>query len=157
MRPGPRRMTPISACFGCRTSTDRASRWPTPTPESSPSISHLALQQRPLEVYEDGQIVRDFVFIDDVVDALFAVIERPATDPRCLDIGSGVATTIHELACTLAAMCGAPEPIVVGRFRDGDVRAARCDIGRAKGELDWQPRWALKDGLRALLEWIGGQ
>ena len=120
-------------------------------------FSQLALQKRPLEVYEDGQIVRDFVFIDDVVDALFAVIERPATDPRCLDIGSGVATTIHELACTLAAMCGAPEPIVVGRFRDGDVRAARCDIERAKGELDWQPRWALKDGLRALLEWIGGQ
>ncbi len=120
-------------------------------------FSQLALQQRPLEVYEDGQIVRDFVFIDDVVDALFAVIERPATAPRCLDIGSGVATTIHELACTLAAMCGAPEPIVVGRFRDGDVRAARCDIERAKGELDWQPRWALKDGLRALLEWIGGQ
>lgn len=120
-------------------------------------FAQLAREQRTLEVYEDGRIMRDFVFIDDVVDALFAVIEHPATDPRCLDIGSGVATTIHELACTLAAMCGAPEPIVVGRFRDGDVRAARCDIERAKGELDWQPRWALKDGLRALLEWIGGQ
>lgn len=120
-------------------------------------FSQLALQKRPLEVYEDGQIVRDFVFIDDVVDALFAAIECPAADSRCLDIGSGVATTIHELACTLATMCGAPEPIVVGRFRDGDVRAARCDIEPAKGELDWQPAWALDDGLRALLDWIGGQ
>jgi dTDP-L-rhamnose 4-epimerase len=120
-------------------------------------FSQLALQKRPLEVYEDGQIVRDFVFIDDVVDALFAAIERPAADSRCLDIGSGVPTTIHELACTLATMCGAPEPIVVGRFRDGDVRAARCDIEPARGELDWQPAWALKDGLRALLDWISGQ
>jgi dTDP-L-rhamnose 4-epimerase len=120
-------------------------------------FSQLALQQRPLEVYEDGQIVRDFVFIDDVVDALFAAIERPAADPRCLDIGSGVATTIHELACTLAAMCGAPEPIVVGKFRDGDVRAARCDIDPARRKLDWQPTWALEYGLRALLDWIGEQ
>ena len=120
-------------------------------------FAQLAREQRTLEVYEDGRIMRDFVFIDDVVDALFAAIERPAADSRCLDIGSGVPTTIHELARTLAAMCGAPEPIVVGRFRDGDVRAARCDIEPARGELDWQPRWALKDGLRALLEWIGGQ
>ena len=120
-------------------------------------FSQLALQQRPLEVYEDGQIVRDFVFIDDVVDALFAAIEHPAADPRCLDIGSGVATTIHDLACTLAAMCGAPEPIVVGKFRDGDVRAALCDIDPASRELNWQPTWALEDGLQALLDWIGEQ
>ena len=120
-------------------------------------FSQLALQKRPLEVYEDGQIIRDFVFIDDVVDALFAAIERPATDARCLDIGSGVPATIHELARTLAAMCGAPEPVVVGRFRDGDVRAARCDIDKTKCELDWQPAWELKDGLRALLDWIGEQ
>lgn len=120
-------------------------------------FAQLAREQRTLEVYEDGRIMRDFVFIDDVVEALFAAIERPAADSRCLDIGSGAPTTIHQLACTLAAMCGAPEPIVVGKFRDGDVRAAQCDIERAKGELDWQPRWALKDGLRALLEWIGGQ
>jgi len=120
-------------------------------------FSQLALQQRPLEVYEDGQIVRDFVFIDDVVHALFAAIERPAADSRCLDIGSGVPTTIHELARTLAGTCGAPEPIVVGKFRDGDVRAARCDIEPAKGELDWQPAWTLDKGLRALLDWIGEQ
>jgi len=61
------------------------------------------------------------------------------------------------LACTLATMCGAPEPIVVGRFRDGDVRAARCDIDPARRELDWQPAWAQDDGLRALLDWIGEQ
>ena len=120
-------------------------------------FAQLAREQRTLEVYEDGRIMRDFVFIDDVVEALFAAIERPAADSRCLDIGSGAPTTIHQLACTLAAMCGAPKPIVVGKFRDGDVRAAQCDIERAKGELDWQPAWALTDGLRALLEWIGEQ
>ena len=57
----------------------------------------------------------------------------------------------------IAAICDAPEPIVVAKFRDGDVRAARCDIEPAKKELDWRPKWALEDGLRALLDWIGEQ
>ncbi|WP_293057583.1 NAD(P)-dependent oxidoreductase [Mycobacterium sp.] len=120
-------------------------------------FARLARRQRPLEVYEDGKIVRDFVFIDDVVEALFAAVQRPAAPARCLDIGSGRATTIHQLACTIASLCGAPEPIVVPKFRDGDVRAASCDIEPARDELDWHPKWGLRDGLRALLEWVAGQ
>lgn len=117
----------------------------------------LGRAKRPAEVYEDGRIVRDFVFIDDVIDAVTAAVHRPATGPRCLDIGSGIATTIHELACQIAAICDAPEPAVVPKFRDGDVRAASCTIEAAKDELDWRPKWGIEDGLHALLEWIGAQ
>jgi len=120
-------------------------------------FARLAREQRMLEVYEDGRIVRDFVYIDDVVEALFAAIEAPAARARCVDIGSGIPTTIHELAQKIAAICDAPEPIVVGKFRDGDVRAARCDIEPATKELGWHPKWPLEEGLRALLDWIGGQ
>jgi dTDP-L-rhamnose 4-epimerase len=117
-------------------------------------FARLACEQRPLEVYEDGRIVRDFVFIDDVVDALFATVEKPATEPRCLDIGSGTGTTIHELARKISAICDAPEPGVVPKFRDGDVRAASCTIELARDELNWRPKWTLEDGLHVLLEWI---
>lgn len=120
-------------------------------------FARLARQGLALEVYEDGRIVRDFVYIDAVVDALFAAIQRPATQPRSLDIGSGNATTIHELANKIAAMCDAPEPVVVPKFRDGDVRAASCDIEPAQTELGWQPKSTLDEGLDALLEWIDGQ
>lgn len=120
-------------------------------------FARLARERRPLEVYEDGRIVRDFVFIDDVVDALTSAVQRPATEPRCLDIGSGIATTIYELACKIATICDAPEPTVVPKFRDGDVRAASCNIEPAKNELHWRPRWALEDGLHALLAWIAEQ
>src|SRR5271156_3090310 len=120
-------------------------------------FARLACEQRTLEVYEDGRIVRDFVYIDDVVEALFAAIEGPAVQPRCLDIGSGTPTTIHELAQTIAAVCHAPEPIVVSKFRDGDIRAAKCDIEPATRELGWRPQWVLEKGLRALLDWIGEQ
>ena len=120
-------------------------------------FARLALEQRQLEIYEDGRILRDFVYIDDVVEALFAAIEGPAARPRCLDIGAGVPTTIHEVAQQIATFCDAPEPVVVAKFRDGDVRAARCDIEPATSELDWRPKWSLEAGLRALLDWIGEQ
>lgn len=120
-------------------------------------FARLAYQHRSLEIYEDGRIVRDFVFIDDVVDALFATVQNPATEPRCLDIGSGHATTIGELARRIAAMCDAPEPTVVAKFRDGDVRAASCTIEPAMSTLQWRPKWAPEDGLRVLLEWISAQ
>ncbi len=117
-------------------------------------FARLAREKQALEVYEDGRIVRDFVFIDDVVDALFAAVHTPATERRTLDIGSGTATTIHELARKVADICAAPEPVVVGKFRDGDVRAASCDIASAVEGLGWSPKWTLEDGLHALLEWI---
>jgi dTDP-L-rhamnose 4-epimerase len=122
-----------------------------------PFFARLARAQRPSEVYEDGRIVRDLVYIDDVADAMFATVEKPATEPRCLDIGSGIGTTIHQLAQKIAAIFNAPEPTVVPKFRDGDVRAASCNIEPAKNELHWRPKWALDDGLHALVDWIGGQ
>ena len=120
-------------------------------------FARLSREKHSLEVYEDGRIERDFVYIDDVVESLYAAIESPATPSRYVDVGSGVPTTIHQLASQLAAICGAPEPVVVGKFRDGDVRAARCDIGPTTDELTWGPKWSLEMGLRTLLDWIGGQ
>lgn len=120
-------------------------------------FARLAREQRPLEVYEDGRIVRDFVFIDDVVDALLRTVQMPANQLRCLDIGSGVATTIHDLARKIAIICDAPEPTVVPKFRDGDVRAASCTIEPATDTLRWRPKWALDDGLPSLLGWIAEQ
>lgn len=120
-------------------------------------FARLARERHSLEVYEDGRIVRDFVYIDDVIDALFAAVQQPAAEPRCLDVGSGTPTTIHELAQTISVVCGAPEPVIVSKFRDGDVRAASCDVGPAKEALDWRPKWSLDDGLQKLLEWIGQQ
>jgi len=120
-------------------------------------FARLARAGQALEVYEDGRIVRDFVYVDDVVDALFAAVHTPAIGPRCLDIGSGIPTTIGELAATISRICDAPEPVVVGKFRDGDVRAARCDIEPAADDLEWQPQRSLQDGLHALLDWIDEQ
>jgi dTDP-L-rhamnose 4-epimerase len=107
-----------------------------------------------IDVYEDGEIVRDFVYVADVVQALAAAIAAPPRVSRTLDIGSGAPTTIRAAAALVAELRGAPAPQVSGRFRDGDVRAASCDIAAAQADLGYAPEWDLRRGLTALLAWI---
>lgn len=121
-------------------------------------FSRLARAGETISVYEDGLITRDFVYIDDVVSAFAAVLATPqAEGVRRYDVGSGVATTILELAKEIAAYHDAPEPIVSGQFRDGDVRFAACDIAPTEAALDWRPVWGLREGLAALQRWIAEQ
>jgi dTDP-L-rhamnose 4-epimerase len=117
-------------------------------------FAQAALAGRPIELYEDGQIVRDFVFIDDVVAVLRNAIAIRPVHRRLLDVGSGVPTTLERLARFLAEHVGAPEPYVSGRFREGDVRAACCDLASTRDELDFEPNWNLERGLVELLGWI---
>jgi dTDP-L-rhamnose 4-epimerase len=107
-----------------------------------------------IDIYEDGGITRDFVFIDDVAEAIERCIQVPPAHDRLLDIGSGTPTTIMELGETLAHKLHAPGPRVSGRFRDGDVRAAWADITRAREEIGYEPRTSLASGLDQLLEWM---
>jgi dTDP-L-rhamnose 4-epimerase len=117
-------------------------------------FARLASEGRRLPVYEDGAITRDFVFIDDVVSALVAVLGRPSLETEPLDIGSGTSWTILDVARLVASLRGAPEPEVTGQFRDGDVRAASTEIDVAKSRLDYDPCWTLRAGLTALFSWI---
>lgn len=118
-------------------------------------FSQWAREGKAIPLYEDGLIVRDFVFIEDVADAFVAAIAAgPDRDRPVLDIGSGVPTTLAEMAGVIARYHDAPEPVIDGRYRDGDVRAASCDISTSLASLDWSPRWSLESGIAALQEWI---
>lgn len=121
-------------------------------------FSQLARRGESIPVYEDGAIVRDFVFIEDVADSLVAAMTTADLDsPARFDIGSGRATTILELAETIAKFHGAPAPHITGAYRDGDVRSASALIDAADEGLQWRPRWSLDDGVAALQAWIAAQ
>ena len=114
----------------------------------------LASRGETLDVYEDGEINRDFVYIDDVVSALARGIDAPPGGQRILDVGNGVMTTIHDAARMIAAHHGAPEPQVSGRFRDGDVRSAWADITATTDQLGWAPEWTFEAGSVAVSDWL---
>jgi dTDP-L-rhamnose 4-epimerase len=110
-----------------------------------------------VEVYEDGQILRDFVFVNDVVRALAMAIEQPPTEIRRVDIGGGGAVSLMEVAETMCRIGNAPAPIINGKFRLGDVRAASADISEAQRDLEWKPEIGLDAGLGDLLAWVPSQ
>lgn len=114
----------------------------------------LAKQGKSIPVYEDGQIIRDFVFIDDVAAAVVAGALHPGPQTAPYDIGLGERTTIMDIAQVIAQRYGAPEPHVTGQFRDGDVRAAWADTTAARTGLGWEPQVSVTEGLSRLCDWI---
>jgi dTDP-L-rhamnose 4-epimerase len=121
-------------------------------------FSQWAREGKQIPVYEDGDIVRDFVFIDDVVSAFVAATGRtPEKDEAPFDIGSGDASTILEAAAFIAGYYSAPQPAINGAYRDGDVRHASCNIDRSVSSLGWKPEWSVERGLAALQVWINAQ
>lgn len=121
-------------------------------------FSQIAKRGESIPVYEDGEITRDFVFIDDVAEAFVAAVtDGPADTNTPFDIGSGVSTSILELATRIASFHGAPAPHVTGAFRDGDVRHASCSIELTLASLAWSPQWDVTRGIAALQAWIDVQ
>ena len=119
-------------------------------------FSRLANEGKPIEVFEDGKIIRDFVYVRDVSQALYKSLLTPpiSGNIRLLDIGSGDATTVYDLATKLSTIAQAPKPIITGKYRDGDVRAAYCDISQAEIEIGYKPEWPLSRGLEHLYKWV---
>ncbi|MES2630704.1 MAG: NAD(P)-dependent oxidoreductase [Patescibacteria group bacterium] len=117
-------------------------------------FSRLAYEKQAIQVYEDGAIIRDFVYIDDVVQGIVKSISNPPSSIRMLDIGSGDVCTVEDVANNLAEIGDAPQPVVTGKYRDGDVRAAISDITEAQKTINYSPEWPVKRGLESLYEWV---
>lgn len=116
----------------------------------------LAKSGKAIPLYEDGEMTRDFVFIDDVASALMAALDAESGD-FVLDVGIGKAASVREIAEIVARRYHAPQPLVSAQFRNGDVRHAACDISDTLARLQWKPGVGLQDGLARLCEWIDAE
>ncbi len=109
-----------------------------------------AYAKQPIQVYEDGRIGRDFVFIDDVVSACVAALDTE--EVTLADIGFGKVTTIHDAARIIAQIHDAPEPVICGKYRNGDVRWAVADITAMRDGLGVTPGVDFEEGARRLVQ-----
>jgi dTDP-L-rhamnose 4-epimerase len=117
----------------------------------------IARKGRSIPLYEDGKMLRDFVFIDDVADAILRGATSDARQEHPYDVGTGCANSIATLAKDVAALYHAPPPHVCGKYRFGDVRHAACSIEATTHALGWKPRHTPIEGLRLLSAWIESQ
>ena len=117
------------------------------------------LNGNPPLVFEDGEQQRDFVSVTDVVRGCRLALERPEANGHVINVGSGNAHTISDIARRLAAVMGrrnlAPE--ITGKYRIGDVRHCFADISLARRLLGYSPKAQLDAGLTELASWLDGQ
>jgi dTDP-L-rhamnose 4-epimerase len=117
-------------------------------------FSNLVRQNKPLNIFEDGQESRDFVYIDDVVDATAACMAPELHGSHLLNVGSGVNTTVLEVASAIKGYFNSRAPIqITGEFRMGDIRHNVADISRLRALTGFQPKWSFVDGLNEFLSW----
>ena len=98
------------------------------------------------KVFGDGSNTRDYVFVDDVVDA-FVRASGPDGDGQRFNVGTGVETSDRQLHSAVAAAVGAPDDPEFHPARLGDLKRSCLDVSRAAEVLDWRPQVALADGV----------
>jgi UDP-glucose 4-epimerase len=112
-----------------------------------------ALSGEPLEIWGDGNAVRDYIHVSDVVIALKKLIPYRG-DHRLFNIGSGRGHSVMEIVNAVHAVSGRRPQV---RFLPGralDVSASVLDNSRACSELDWLPRLDLENGMRQVFNWL---
>jgi dTDP-L-rhamnose 4-epimerase len=118
-------------------------------------FSSLILQGGDINIFEDGRESRDFVFIDDIVDATFAAIVEPAANGLAINVGSGVPTTVLEVVAQLEGAFGTRvKSRVTGNYRLGDIRHNVADLQRAALVLDFRPRVTFGAGVQRFATWV---
>lgn len=109
-------------------------------------------------IFEDGGQSRDFTHVSDIVQANLLALETDAANYQTINVGTGVATPIGDVARLLAKGLGKNiEPEFVNRYREGDIRHCVADISRARKLLGYEPRVMLEQGIPELLGWVGEQ
>ena len=114
-------------------------------------------ENRPL-VFEDGHQTRDFVDVRDLVRGCALALATDGADGSTVNLGTGRATSILEVARAIAAGLGAKiEPEVVEQYRAGDIRHCYADTRLAEELLGFRSEIGFEDGMRDLLAWLEGQ
>jgi UDP-glucose 4-epimerase len=102
-------------------------------------------------IFGDGQQARDFVYVENVVQALLRAADAPAASGKVYNIGNGQSTTVLDLVRDLNGLLGSDIRPVFAPPRAGDVRLSQADITRARQELAYDPRVSFRDGLARTL------
>jgi UDP-glucose 4-epimerase len=115
-----------------------------------------ALNNEPITVHGDGGQTRDFVYIDDIVQAnlLAATTEQTGA---AYNIGAGESVTIRELAETIVDVTDSDSEIVYTEGREGDIRHSEADITAAEIQFGYDPSVSLREGIERTIDWFETQ
>jgi len=116
-------------------------------------FSHRLLRGEPCVIHWDGEQTRDYVYVEDVADAVSRAIERPDVKGM-VNVGTGIEVSVNELYRRLAGFAGVTRPPEHGPRREGDWRRGALDAGRAEAVLGWKALTSLDAGLEQTMAYF---
>lgn len=121
-------------------------------------FSTLIKNNKGINVFEDGKESRDFVFIDDVINATYLGITREEANGQIFNVGAGVPTDVLTVANTLIKQYGIAVPLnISGNYRLGDIRHNYADLNKISTTLGFTPLINFETGISRFVQWVNGQ
>jgi dTDP-L-rhamnose 4-epimerase len=112
----------------------------------------------PIQIFEDGYESRDFVYIDDVVDATILGLEMKEANGQVFNVGSGIASTVLDVANSLVKSYNIVVPVnITGKFRLGDIRHNFACLDKIRNSLGFIPKINFNEGINRFVTWVLSQ
>lgn len=119
-----------------------------------PRFMNLALAGKPPTIYGDGKQTRDFVFIDDVVEANLLCMEKSGLGGEVFNVGTGTETSLIGLWKTICSAMGKNISPIFEEEREGDISRSVACIEKARKHLGYEPAFSLEAGIKRTAEWM---
>lgn len=111
-----------------------------------------------INIFEDGKETRDFVYIEDITDAIILSIDNPKANYEVFNVGSGETLDVLTIANILKEKYNSDVEIVVsGNYRLGDIRDNQADLTKIHNILGYEPKYDFKTGISNFVDWVEGQ
>lgn len=121
-------------------------------------FSTLARQNLPLNIFEDGEESRDFVYIDDVIEVTTKALNYRDQFVGSLNVGLGEAESVMSLADKIKSFYNSKSEIkITGEYRKGDIRHNRADIEQLLSVLKFKPKISAEEGVKRFLTWANNE
>lgn len=121
-------------------------------------FSTLIRNNKGINIFEDGKETRDFVFIDDVVDATILGLEKEEANGLIFNVGTGVPVDVLTVANELTKNFNIEVPLTItGNYRLGDIRHNYADLSKIKAVLGFQPKYSFSKGIELFTQWVKTQ
>jgi UDP-glucose 4-epimerase len=112
-----------------------------------------ALKEQPIEIWGDGSVVRDYIYVGDAVEAMAAAIDA-RSDAQVINVGSGAGQSLNDILGAIEKLLGRTVARRYAAARQFDVPVNILDISRARSLLGWHPRVAFAEGLARTAQWL---
>lgn len=121
-------------------------------------FSTLLLENKPINIFEDGLESRDFINVKDIASGVIKSLDTPPSNSEIINLGSGIGSSVIEIADLLKRVYQSNSQInVTGDFRLGDIAHNVADVSKAKRILGFEPSISLEEGLTDFCKWVLGE